>query len=724
MRLGRIDRHRRLLASGIALVIAVTTIQSWSVAVSESAGAATPPPRPAFEPGNIIDDSLFWDGNAMNETQIQSFLETKVPTCHPERSEGPHDPIVCLKDYRQTTINRAADAYCPNAYVGASNERASTIIAKVARACGVSPKVLLVTLQKEQGLVTHSWPSAYRYDIAMGYGCPDAGAGCITEYYGFQNQVWRAARQFQRYRLLPTSYNYRAGVNNRIAYHPPFSENGVWVDKCGAQTVYIQNSATAALYNYTPYVPNAAALAANYDTGDTCSSYGNRNFYNYYMDWFGSVRGVPVGAPFLAKYDASGGGQGPLGYPTGPYTCGLVNGGCYQVFTAGWIVSSASTPPTIVNLSNRWVWGLRGNENGYLGYPTADQVCGLVDGGCYQVFQGGWIVHSNNTPPVSVPLATRGMWWYYGNENGWLGYPLAEEVCGLPGGGCYQQFEGGYVTQSTVGGMRAMWPEVWALWSGWGRHAGILGYATSDPSDINGGTYTQTFQGGTVTVTAGSAALTSVTDPWFNARIQSPWLGAQTAGQTCGLPGGGCYQPFVGGWLVSSPAGAFAVRSEVVNLWGGWCRWAGIMGYPSCVPSNPAGGTYTQAFQGGTVTVTAGSAALTSVTDPWFNARIQSPWLGAQTAGQTCGLTGGGCYQPFSGGWLVKSSAGTYAVRNEVVSLWANWGKWSGILGYPTSAPSNPAGGDYTQTFQGGTVTVTTGSATLTSTTDPWFNAR
>ena len=46
---------------------------------------------------------------------------------------------------------------------------------------------------------------------------------------------------------------------------------------CGTSSVYIQNQATAGLYNYTPYQPNAAALANLYGTGDSCSAYGNRN---------------------------------------------------------------------------------------------------------------------------------------------------------------------------------------------------------------------------------------------------------------------------------------------------------------------------------------------------------------------------------------------------------------------------------------------------------------
>src|SRR5690606_12678197 len=73
---------------------------------------------------------------------------------------------------------------------------------------------------------------------------------------------------------------YKPGRVNTIKYHPNSS--------CGTTQVYIRNQATAGLYNYTPYVPNQAALNAGYSTGNSCSSYGNRNFYNYLSDWFGN----------------------------------------------------------------------------------------------------------------------------------------------------------------------------------------------------------------------------------------------------------------------------------------------------------------------------------------------------------------------------------------------------------------------------------------------------
>ncbi|MFP3589493.1 hypothetical protein SCB29_38725, partial [Paraburkholderia sp. SIMBA_055] len=85
---------------------------------------------------------------------------------------------------------------------------------------------------------------------------------------------YMAAKQLRRYSIDPTFNWYPVGKESRVKYHPNSA--------CGTTGVTIQNKATAALYYYTPYVPNKAALAAGYGTGDSCSSYGNRNFVNYY----------------------------------------------------------------------------------------------------------------------------------------------------------------------------------------------------------------------------------------------------------------------------------------------------------------------------------------------------------------------------------------------------------------------------------------------------------
>ncbi len=244
--------------------------------------------------GNIVSDSIFFSGDSLSVSGIQNFLNSKVTSCdtwgtkiysgnttraQSGTSRGYPPPYTCLKDYTVSTRSVAANSYC-QAITG-GDKSAAQIIYDVGIACGVNPKALLVMLEKEQGLVTDTWPFSIQYRGAMGYGCPDT-APCDSEYYGLFNQVYNAARQFKLYATKQNSYRYRAFQSNYIQWSPTAS--------CGGSNVYIDNLATSGLYNYTPYQPNAAALTNLYGTGDGCSAYGNRNFWRIYNDWFESTQ--------------------------------------------------------------------------------------------------------------------------------------------------------------------------------------------------------------------------------------------------------------------------------------------------------------------------------------------------------------------------------------------------------------------------------------------------
>lgn len=314
--------YKRLIPS---LFIAITLLTSvFAVAQPKTADALK---GSEFVAGNIIDGSLFYQGTAMSADQIQKFLNAKVPTCDTNgtkasshwsasrnrnytRAEwgaknGNPAPFKCLKDYVQTnTPNKAADAYCPNNYTGGT-KTAAKIIYDVSKACNLSQKVMLVLLQKEQSFITDDWPWKVQYTKTTGYGCPDTTLnttvdanqnGCYDEYEGFFKQIYYAARQFRRYAIQPELFNYRSGVTSYVQYNP----NGA----CGGKNVTMQNSSTAALYNYTPYVPNKAALDDLYGSGDianpappNCSSFGNRNFWRLYNDWFGSTKPSVMSMP-------------------------------------------------------------------------------------------------------------------------------------------------------------------------------------------------------------------------------------------------------------------------------------------------------------------------------------------------------------------------------------------------------------------------------------------
>ena len=271
-----------LKASGRGIRAIAATVMA---ALVLSGAAAVFPATPAaavsgagFNPGNIISDENFYDGGAMTQAQIQAFLDQRIGSCLNGK---------CLNVLKVTTTTRAADSNCTT-YQGAANEAAAAIIYKVQTACSISAKVILVMLQKEQSLATDDIPSDGQLRAAMGMGCPDTAA-CDSQYYGFFNQVYAAARQLQRYNYAPFTW-YPVGATTAVRYSP--------TESCGSAPVYIANKATAALYYYTPYQPNAAALANMGSTGDGCSSYGNRNFWDYYNTWFGpSTRDPnPIGA--------------------------------------------------------------------------------------------------------------------------------------------------------------------------------------------------------------------------------------------------------------------------------------------------------------------------------------------------------------------------------------------------------------------------------------------
>ena len=260
--------------------------------------AASGLPSAGFKAGYIVSDANMYDGASMTAAQIQSFLNQQVSRCtigDPGRkagapaydANGKYLGVVashCLKDLRITTKNQPANSFC-NAYSGASNESAAQIIAKVGAACGISPKVLLVRLQLEQSLILDTWPTVRQYSFAMGWNCPDSGPGnsanCNNGSAGFLDQVYGSAWQVKRYKALPNEYRYKAHKVNKIQWNP-----NVY---CGTSDVLIENQATAALYIYTPYRPNQSALNAGWGASkDTCATYGNRNFYQYYRAWFGA----------------------------------------------------------------------------------------------------------------------------------------------------------------------------------------------------------------------------------------------------------------------------------------------------------------------------------------------------------------------------------------------------------------------------------------------------
>lgn len=213
---------------------------------------------PNFNPNLIISDAELLNYNSLNLTQIQSFLEKNNSYLANYKTTNAHGTI---KSAAEIIYDASINNYdCDNAILS-DNPTETEKQLKCKKITTVSPKFLLVLLQKEASLIEDSAPSQSRLDWATGYGCPDNWT-CNPYYKGFGKQVNSASLQFLAYMQSPQNYNYKAG--QAYTFNNPYGTISQ-----EQMTVVPQNKATAALYNYTPHVFN-----------------GNYNVYKLYQRYF------------------------------------------------------------------------------------------------------------------------------------------------------------------------------------------------------------------------------------------------------------------------------------------------------------------------------------------------------------------------------------------------------------------------------------------------------
>jgi uncharacterized protein YvpB len=210
-----------------------TTIAATSTHTAATTMWQTVAVTTGFVPNYLITDVNFTAVDSLTAPAIQSFLSAR---------------------------NTALATYETADHLGVTRS-ASTIIWQAAHAWSVSPKVILVTLQKEQSLLTTLQPSAGALMWAMGCGVPDTG-GPNTFYASFGKQVWYGAAS-----LHNAALNWSAGSTK----------------VCGDGTVQPADAATYALYTYTPWIG--------------INGGGNKLFWNVYQQYFGSPLAVDTIAP-------------------------------------------------------------------------------------------------------------------------------------------------------------------------------------------------------------------------------------------------------------------------------------------------------------------------------------------------------------------------------------------------------------------------------------------
>jgi hypothetical protein len=418
-----------------------------------------------FNANNIMSDYVMTNSDSMTEAQIQAFLNSKV-TCDHWGEKWSELGGGTRAQYAQAR-GWALPFQCLNTYTQ-DGETSAHIIWQAAQDYSINPQVLIVLLQKEQSLVTDEWPGPHQYRSATGYGCPDTAA-CDSQYYGFKNQVRNAAKFFHAYqtgnpawyKLVWPDDHYNGTWRQfyyNIEWHPKFlnEQTGQYEDWCGVSNTLIENRATASLYSYTPYRPNQAALNAGYGNGDWCSSYGNRNFFLYFTDWFGNTDYAIKGR--IKEYYDSKGGEDWLGRPIENESYSG-NGVWWQCFQNGCIIGSDETG---FWESKGWIrerWAKLGYQNSHLGLPIGPEQLDSK-GNWYQNYQSGAIHTSSQAGAVDIRGWNYRRWKELGLEQSAVGYPLSSEQTDGKAG-WWQNFEHGDIFNGfeSLGLIRAKWAE-------------------------------------------------------------------------------------------------------------------------------------------------------------------------------------------------------------------------------------------------------------------------
>lgn len=275
------------------IIVSLSSAIIWPLLFNGSPTQAQFGVEASFNPNNILSDSDILNYNTMNLSEIQAFLQSKGSFLSNYTAMNTHGSMKVAAEIIYDATHNNYDCY------GITLSEQPTEAEKKLKCktiTTVSPKLILMLLQKEASLIEDPSPSQSHLDWATGYGCPDSWI-CNPYYKGFGKQVNSAALQFLAYMKEANNYSFHVGQTyiakdkyailkstdraiadgdyNAIISSPDFI------------SVTPQNQATAALYNYTPHIFN-----------------GNYNVYKLWNRYFPTIdRSYPDGSIIQAEGD-------------------------------------------------------------------------------------------------------------------------------------------------------------------------------------------------------------------------------------------------------------------------------------------------------------------------------------------------------------------------------------------------------------------------------------
>ncbi|MEA3314059.1 MAG: stalk domain-containing protein [Caldisericota bacterium] len=182
----------------------------------------------AFNKNFLISNEDFIDFNSMNLVEINNFL------------------------FQQGTV---LPFYQEN------GETAAQIIFNAAQKYKINPKVIIATIQKEESLIAATTYNQHALDYAMGYHKPST----------FATQVDNGTNLLRyAFDIKASEYGWEVGAPHKTLDNHKYIEN----------VVIPENTATTALYLYTPYI-------GGYYQDNGVYIGGNYLFFKVYTRWFG-----------------------------------------------------------------------------------------------------------------------------------------------------------------------------------------------------------------------------------------------------------------------------------------------------------------------------------------------------------------------------------------------------------------------------------------------------
>lgn len=547
-----------------------------------------------------------------------------------------------------------------------SNKPASYIIWKLAHVWGINPQVILATLQKESSLITMQNPESWRFRTAMGYGCPDK-TGCNDLYYGFVNQVNMASYQFR--------YNYEALRGNSQFTDGDGDLHGVGAFACNGKswaysnalrpgnkvkfygknsgdkdtTITIANEATASFLCYTPHVGPLS------QTGYS----GSDNLVSAFDSWFGYNSRLKVGVyeamvDIDKRHTSLGGKTGFLGESIG--NIGNSGSTYWQRYDNGYIIWSPQTGAWESYGPIRNYWRELDYQNGKMGRPVS-KVVTMSDGGQHQRYEHGYIIGKASTGFWESKGSIRDKWQELGYQNGRLGYPKGPEV--KVGNGSYsQKYENGYIVGNWHTGY---WISAGAIRDYWIANGGVdsrVGMPTGPETNVASGIWKQSYKRGLII-------------------------------------GGGS-------------TGYWTVTGSIQNKYASLGEYSSDVGLPTANEVTDGHGRWYQEFKNGVIAGMSGSYYIVSgsILQYWMNEVDGHAGIMGTAVENSGSGKDGGKWQRFENGYIIvnPNTNETWESKGAIRRYWKELGYQNGVMGYPTGPEVRHSNGEWTQSYENGTI--------------------